>query len=105
MIVIGTLETPDYALHVSHNHPDGQLDFNVFTSPQTGRPWGQFSTSNTTDAASWLGSGMNGPVYVEDPPGSVSASKVSKVEKTRGWNSVLMARLRFPIDKADPTSL
>ncbi|KAJ7088050.1 hypothetical protein B0H15DRAFT_780981, partial [Mycena belliarum] len=79
-LVIGTLDAPDYALFVSHNHPDGQAHFNVFSAPKTGQPWGTF----TTDA-------------------EVSASQVSA---TGGpWDTVLVARLRFKPDVAEPTSL
>lgn len=34
-LVIGTLDTPDYGLFVSHHHPDGQVCsfFSYFISP------------------------------------------------------------------------
>ncbi|KAJ6521208.1 hypothetical protein DFH09DRAFT_223755 [Mycena vulgaris] len=95
-LVIGTLDAPEYALFVSHNHPDGQAHFNVFSSPKGGQPWGTF----TTDAEPEQG----GPSYHEPIHGSpISASKVSA---TGGpWDTVLIARLRFKPDVLDPTSL
>ncbi|KAJ7144142.1 hypothetical protein C8R44DRAFT_691771 [Mycena epipterygia] len=95
-LVIGTLDAPDYALFVSHNHPDGQAHFNVFSSPKGGQPWGTF----TTDAEPEQG----GPSYHEPIHGNpLSASKVSS---TGGqWDTLLVARLRFKPDVLEPTSL
>ncbi|KAH9921625.1 uncharacterized protein B0H18DRAFT_1121320 [Fomitopsis serialis] len=100
-LVIGTLEAQDYALYVSHSHPDGQLNFNVYSSPRAGQPWGHFST--TTDLSSSM---VGGPVY-DEPDGNpldVSANKVSDVGRGGKWDAVLLARLRFTTDGVDPTS-
>ncbi|KAJ6461227.1 hypothetical protein C8R47DRAFT_993608 [Mycena vitilis] len=95
-LVIGTLDAPDYALFVSHNHPDGQAHFNVFSSPKSSQPWGTFTTDTEME--------QGGPSYHEPIPGNpLSASKVSR---TGGpWDTVLVARLRFKPDVLDPTSL
>ncbi|THU90560.1 hypothetical protein K435DRAFT_968632 [Dendrothele bispora CBS 962.96] len=96
-LVIGTLDTPDHGLFVSHNHPDGQVHFNVFTAARTGQPWGTFTTD--TEFPSVLG----GPSYHE--PVSGSPSSASKVSLEGGpWNTVLVARLRFKPDVLEPTS-
>jgi hypothetical protein len=93
--VIGTLDTPEYALFVSHNHPDGQAHFNVFSSPKSHQPWGTFTTDTE----------LGGPSYHEPVPGSpVSASKISS-QGSYPWNTVLVARLRFKPDILEPTSL
>ncbi|KAJ6608478.1 hypothetical protein B0H10DRAFT_1815660 [Mycena sp. CBHHK59/15] len=95
-LVIGTLDAPDYALFVSHNHRDGQAHFNVFSSAKAGQPWGTF----TTDAEPEQG----GPSYHEPIHGTpLSASKVSA--SGGQWDTVLVARLRFKPDVLDPTSL
>ncbi|KAF7355415.1 Protein kinase domain-containing protein [Mycena sanguinolenta] len=95
-LVIGTLDAPDYALFVSHNHPDGQAHFNVYSSPKSKQPWGTF----TTDAEPELG----GPSYHEPISGHPSsASKVSL--NGAPWSTVLVARLRFKPDVLEPTSL
>ncbi|KAJ7731571.1 hypothetical protein DFH07DRAFT_755579 [Mycena maculata] len=95
-LVIGTLDAPDHALFVSHNHPDGQVHFNVFSAPKSGQPWGAF----TTDAEPEQG----GPSYHEPIHGNpLSASKVSTTGGA--WNTVLVARLRFKPDVLEPTSL
>ncbi|KAJ6553853.1 hypothetical protein B0H10DRAFT_2169714 [Mycena sp. CBHHK59/15] len=95
-LVIGTLDAPDYALFVSHNHRDGQAHFNVFSSPKASQPWGTF----TTDAEPEQG----GPSYHEPIHGTpLSASKVSA--SGGQWDTVLVARLRFKPDVLDPTSL
>jgi hypothetical protein len=97
--VIGTLDAPDYALFVSHTHPDGQVHFNVFSSPKVGQAWGMFTTD--TDHAH-----VEGPHYEEDVPGQLlSASKVSLVGGSSKWDTVLLARLRFKPDVPEPTSL
>ncbi|CCM05813.1 uncharacterized protein FIBRA_08047 [Fibroporia radiculosa] len=100
-LVIGTLEAQDYALHVSHNHPDEQLNFNVHAAARAGQPWGHFTT--TTDLASSL---IGGPVYSDEPATDASyAEKVSTVGRGGKWDSVLIARLRFKTDSSEPTSL
>ncbi|KAJ3994635.1 hypothetical protein F5050DRAFT_1575245 [Lentinula boryana] len=97
--VIGTLDTPEYALFVSHNHPDGQVHFNVFTSSKSRQPWGRFSTDTK------LPFELGGPSYHEPVSGSpVSANKISP-QGTYPWSTVLMARLRFKPDALEPTSL
>ncbi|KAG7443780.1 uncharacterized protein BT62DRAFT_995815 [Guyanagaster necrorhizus] len=93
-LVIGTLTTPDYALFVSHRHPDGQAYFNVLP-PRNGQPWGVIKTDN--EVPSELG-----PSYHEDLP-FVSASKVSR-NGSRDV-TILIARLRFKPDVLEPTSL
>ncbi|RPD69755.1 hypothetical protein L226DRAFT_526443 [Lentinus tigrinus ALCF2SS1-7] len=40
-----TRTAQDYALFVSHEHPDGQVDFNVFSTTHVGQPWGEFMFS------------------------------------------------------------
>ncbi|KAJ7072080.1 hypothetical protein C8F01DRAFT_1361505 [Mycena amicta] len=100
-LVIGTLSAPDYALFVSHRHPDGQAHFNVFSSVKSGQPWGTF----TTDTGSELG----GPSYHEPVIGTPqSASKVSAnstAPSSNVWDTILVARLRFKPDALDPTSV
>ncbi|ESK86494.1 hypothetical protein Moror_9860 [Moniliophthora roreri MCA 2997] len=96
--VIGTLDAPDHALFVSHNHPDGQAHFNVYTSNKSKQPWGTFTTDTEVPLE------MGGPVYHEEVKSqSLSASKVSN--NGDPWNTVLVARLRFKPDVLEPTSL
>ena len=100
-VVIGTLDAANYALFVSHSHPDGQLNFNVFSSPRAGQQWGDFTVTN--DLSSSM---VAGPVY-DEPEGhtlDVSAKKVSKVGRGGKWDVVLLARLRFTTDGVEPTS-
>ncbi|KAH9915441.1 uncharacterized protein BXZ73DRAFT_106170 [Epithele typhae] len=61
--VIGTLEAQDYALFVSHDHPDSQVEFNVFSAMRTGQPWGEFRSSSDL-TASFLG---GDPHYDDEP--------------------------------------
>ncbi|KAI9060336.1 hypothetical protein FKP32DRAFT_1656183 [Trametes sanguinea] len=99
-LVIGTLEAQEYALFVSHEHPDGQVDFNVFSAARTGQPWGEFTFSFDL-SSSFLG----GPSY-DEPIGSPQyAQKVSGYGNSGRWESVLLARLRFRPDQSEPTSL
>ncbi|KAF7353961.1 Protein kinase domain-containing protein [Mycena venus] len=95
-LVIGTLDAPDYALFVSHNHPDGQAHFNVYSSPKSGQPWGTFTTDTEPE--------QGGPSYHEPISGSpLSSCKVSSTGQP--WNTVLVARLRFKPDILEPTCL
>ncbi|KAJ7268729.1 hypothetical protein B0H12DRAFT_64026 [Mycena haematopus] len=97
-LVIGTLSAPDYALFVSHKHPDGQAHFNVFSSTRSGQPWGTFTTDT--------GSELAGPYYHEPSVSNpLSASKVSSNSTSNMWDTVLIARLRFKPDVLEPTSL
>ncbi|EKM52507.1 uncharacterized protein PHACADRAFT_211755 [Phanerochaete carnosa HHB-10118-sp] len=102
MLVIGTLDAADYALFVSHNHPDGEVDLEVFAKAIPGEAWGKFTT--TTDLSASIG-----PQYSlsgENTPRVDSGSKVSLVKKPgEPWDTVLLAKLRFPTDKEEPTSL
>ncbi|KAK0432782.1 hypothetical protein EV421DRAFT_1457902 [Armillaria borealis] len=94
-LVIGTLTTPDYALFVSHGHPDGQAHFNVLP-PKNGQPWGMITTDNEVPSE------LGGPSYHEDLP-FVSTPKVSMNGSPDA--TVLIARLRFKPDVLEPTSL
>ncbi|KDQ49984.1 hypothetical protein JAAARDRAFT_186654 [Jaapia argillacea MUCL 33604] len=98
-LIIGTLDASDYALFVSHHHPDGQFHFNVFASPKPGQHWGRFSMNDPSGAFA-----TSGPSYhTHLPNGEVPdwASKVSTVKSTE-WDTVLLARLRFRPDSDDP---
>ncbi|PPQ72431.1 hypothetical protein CVT24_003126 [Panaeolus cyanescens] len=95
-LVIGTLRAPNYALFVSHNHPEGKANFNVFLSPSAGQPWGMFTTDKNA--------GENGPSY-PDEIGDIPFDCHSKVSNVgEPWTSVLLARLRFKPDVLEPTS-
>ncbi|KAI0945901.1 hypothetical protein AcV7_010017 [Taiwanofungus camphoratus] len=121
-LIIGALEAQDYALFVSHSHPDGQVmfysfgelgtrrdtassthqvNFEVFSAPRSNQPWGRFSVS--TDLSSSM---IGGPDYHEEPEDSLqSANKVSNTGRGGKWDAVLLARLRFKTDSSEPTSL
>lgn len=100
-LVIGALDAPDYASFVSHSHPDGQVNFNVFASAHVARPWGEF----TLTSAEQVMEPSRDPVQ-QDMVGAVTASNVSLVKNSsETWDSVLLARLRFKPDIPEPTSL
>lgn len=103
LAVVGTLDVRDYALLVSHGDSDqkvcigmkhrslclkpltcAQAFFNVHRSRQPGEPWGSFSIDTHEGAT---------PLFAE------------KVSRVGGENTVLVARLRFPPDKTEPTLL
>ncbi|KAI9434573.1 hypothetical protein H4582DRAFT_1818451 [Lactarius indigo] len=100
-LVIGALDAPDYASFVSHSHPDGQVNFNVFASAHVARPWGEFTLTSAEQAME-----PSGDTVQQDMVGAVTASNVSLVKNSsEPWDSVLLARLRFKPDIAEPTSL
>ncbi|KAH9061867.1 hypothetical protein EDB87DRAFT_1716172 [Lactarius vividus] len=100
-LVIGALDAPDYASFVSHSHPDGQVNFNVFASPHVARPWGEFTLTSAEQAME----PSEDPVQ-QDMIGAVTASNVSLVKNSsEPWDTVLLARLRFKPDIPEPTSL
>ena len=99
LTVVGTLDTPDWGLFVNHNNPDGQVHFNVFGAPRLGQKWGAFSVDTETPPLD-----MPGPLYREEVPGKhLSANKVSEVQPSKQWDTVLLARLRFRPDDHQPT--
>ncbi|RPD53287.1 hypothetical protein L226DRAFT_572810 [Lentinus tigrinus ALCF2SS1-7] len=98
--VFGKLDAQDHALLVSHEHPHGRVDFNVFSATRVGEPWGEFSFS--FDPKFSASKGLN---YKEEPIEPQYTEKVSMMlGKDDCWESVLLARLRFKPDQADPTS-
>ncbi|KAJ3903739.1 hypothetical protein F5879DRAFT_803026 [Lentinula edodes] len=97
--VIGSLDTPEYALFVSHNHPDGQVHFNVFNSSKSPQPWGTFTTDTETPFE------LGGPSYREPVSCSPICSNKISAQGSYPWNTVLIARLRFKPDVLEPTSL
>ncbi|KAF8513302.1 hypothetical protein JB92DRAFT_2924631 [Gautieria morchelliformis] len=102
-LVIGTLETRDYGLFVSHEHPDGQVHFNIFMDRRVGQDWGTFSTDSDVSST------MPGPEFNLEgdapkvPP--VRATKISRVHAGADGDAVLLARLRFKPDEDEPTRL
>ena len=81
-----------------------QVNFNVYTGVKPGQEWGAFSTTMADLSSSMLG----GPLYHEEMVGNpLSASNISRVKESSSspWDSVLLARLRFKTDAAEPTSL
>ena len=99
--VIGTLEAQDYALFVSHEHPDTQVEFNVFSAVRSGQPWGEFTFASDL-TASFQGIG---PKYDEEVVGTPQyAKKISSYGNNGRWESVLIARLRFKPGQPEPTS-
>ncbi|KAI0027395.1 hypothetical protein K488DRAFT_90906, partial [Vararia minispora EC-137] len=100
LLVIGTLEAQDYGMFVSHQHPDGQMNFNVFSGARPGERWGEFVP---TAAAN-----VSGPLYDDETLGSNTMQwekKVSQVRTNGKWDAVLLARLRFRTDAVEPTRL
>lgn len=103
IVVFGTLSAPEYALFVSHSHPNGQAHFNIFSDRESSRPWGTFTTDTEYP------SDEGGPSYIEEiPRKAVFASKVSPVQMNakssdKDWDTLVLARLRFPTDATEPT--
>jgi hypothetical protein len=103
LAVVGTLCAPEYALFVSHSHPNGQAHFNVFSDRKSGGRWGTFTTDTEYP------SDEGGPSYIEEiPPKAMFDSKVSPVCLNAGsddkdWDTLMLARLRFPTDATEPT--
>jgi len=96
-LVIGTLSAPDYALFVSHSHPDGQAHFNIYLTQRAGQPWGLFTTDTKVPPD------VAGPSYDEEIGEVQCASKVSVSGGV--WDTVILAKLRFKPDNPEPTSL
>ncbi|KAI0317882.1 hypothetical protein OF83DRAFT_1171602 [Amylostereum chailletii] len=104
-LVIGTLEAENYGMFVSHSHPDGQVNFNVFTAARAGEAWGEFAPTTAALPSATL----SGPVYDGEMFGNIRwANKVSRVRTSSNSgkaDAILLARLRFKPDAAEPTRL
>ncbi|KAF8968828.1 hypothetical protein BDZ97DRAFT_1654578 [Flammula alnicola] len=96
-LVISLLQAPNYALFVSHRHPDGQAHFNVFSGSKKGQPWGNVTTDTNVPG------GRNGPSYEESSPEEHEhAVKISNAHDPP--KAVLIGRLRFKPDSMEPTT-
>ncbi|SRR6266540_978702 len=115
ILVISVLQSRDYALLVSHRHPNGnvsrtafllssldvlpgQAHFNVANGARKGQPWGMFTCDRSAH------NGRNGPLYDEELEDIEHefATKVSLVNDP--VKAVLLGRLRFKPDSMDPTT-
>ncbi|KAM6492858.1 hypothetical protein JOM56_010992 [Amanita muscaria] len=96
-LVVGTLDSVDHALFVSHKHPDAQLHFDVFAVPRNGQPWGKFTIDTQRSPA-------KGPDYRESA--NIRQCWDDRVSSAgEDSKTVLLARLRFKPDNPEPTSL
>lgn len=100
VLVIGSLETRDYGLFVSHENPDGQVYFDIFTDRREGQEWGAFRTDSDLP-----GSISEGPQVGDAGLSFKNTTKVSKVSSNGEPDCVLLARLRFKPDEDEPTRL
>jgi len=99
LLVIGTLSAPNYALLVSHSHPEGHAQFNVYATAKDGQPWGVFTTVLASDDPE------HGPSYDEPNIEVENRAEATKVSCHGGpSDTVLLARLRFKPDVLEPTS-
>jgi len=101
--VIGTLETKDYGLFVSHEHPDGQVHFNVYADRQIGQDWGIFSTDSDVTP-------VPGPAYHDGDGSNLSSVHATRISRVKAGSetdvdAVLLARLRFKPDEDEPTRM
>ncbi|EIN05641.1 hypothetical protein PUNSTDRAFT_46534 [Punctularia strigosozonata HHB-11173 SS5] len=80
--IFGCLDAPEY----------GQL---VFSAPKAGQPWGEFALEHEAVA---------GPAYAEEAQRDWN-HKVTRVSDGSRLDTVILARLRFKPDVAEPTSL
>lgn len=72
--------------------------FNVFSAPRAGSAWGEFIHQSADNNAL-------GPHYRESPTGPfVYTDKISNAKRAGQMDSVILARLRFKPDAAEPTS-
>jgi abelson tyrosine-protein kinase 1 len=105
-LVVGSLEAPDYGMFVSHKCPDGQAHFDVFNDRKPGTRWGEFTVDHSDPNR---GSFVADASWIEKNQGK-GAEKVcsqrcsTNGESGKGWNSLILARLRFRPDEDDPTS-
>ena len=100
--VTGALDAADYALFVSHGGLDGKADLEVFAKTAPGDPWGQL----TTTAALPSQHSRDSEVARMTMPRPDCGHKISAARRPgEPLSAVLLARLRFPPDRDEPTSL
>jgi abelson tyrosine-protein kinase 1/abelson tyrosine-protein kinase 2 len=100
ILVIGTLDAPDYALYVNHNSPGGQVHFNVFSDRRVGSLWGAWGTDAHVKS---LGPSYEEPLNLSSSHQS-NANKVSTCNASEQHHTLVLARLRFKPDETHPTS-
>ncbi|KAF9450745.1 hypothetical protein P691DRAFT_664706 [Macrolepiota fuliginosa MF-IS2] len=96
MLIVGVLEAPNYALFVSHEHPDGNVHFHALNS-KLGQPWGMFTIDNKASNE------HGGPLYHETPQKPHQCAYKASINGDPP-KAVLLARLRFPPDQLEPTT-
>jgi hypothetical protein len=126
--VIGALQVQNYALFVSHKHPDGHVSLRTIPTPFSYASFNFYSFFSTISFFRYIGSfqclfgskertswgtfttdtnipnGCGGPCYDEPiREESNSYSRISMVGEPQ--KSILLARLRFKPDAMEPTSL
>ncbi|KAF9562878.1 hypothetical protein CPC08DRAFT_633569 [Agrocybe pediades] len=97
-LVVSLLQAPNYALLVSHQHPDAQAHFNIFSNPRKGKSWGSFTTEVLVPGGQFV------PLSSETPEGEPFeyTSKISNANDPP--KAVLLGRLRFKPDSSEPTT-
>ncbi|KAI0735519.1 kinase-like domain-containing protein [Earliella scabrosa] len=92
-LVTGMIKARDYAMFISHEHPDGHVYFDIPSTSRASAPWGEFRVNISSLDKSRSG---------EEQTGNLQFS--SKVSQPGGREqSVLLARLRFKPDHPNPT--
>ena len=107
-LVTGILNVRDYALFISHHHPNGQVSpqdnrskyffltyfyygkvhFEVSSPRKPGQLWGNFTMESSIEFDGHSHQFQGNPIVA-------GTSKVSEVNATDIWNTVLLAHLRF----------
>ncbi|EJD55610.1 hypothetical protein AURDEDRAFT_109872 [Auricularia subglabra TFB-10046 SS5] len=105
-LIIGALDASDWAMFVSHNSPGAVVHLQIKPEAERkpGQPWAAF-VEEVPDKKS----PPTGPSLPDDHTVPVSTGRVSLKDPVprdaEHWDTMLLARLRFRVDQAAPTSL
>lgn len=103
-LIIGALDASDWAMFVSHNSPGAVVHLQIKPEAERkpGQPWAAFVEAPDKKSPP-------GPSYPDDHTVPVSTNRVSLKDPVprdaEHWDTMLVARLRFMVDQAVPTSL
>jgi abelson tyrosine-protein kinase 1 len=90
-------------MFVSHRCRDGQVHFDILDDRRNGHKWGNFTTDETLPDG--VVAGGDWPGHDEPPVEELYSTKIStNGDSAKGWDTLILARLRFRPDEDEPTS-
>ncbi|KAK4689262.1 hypothetical protein P7C73_g848, partial [Tremellales sp. Uapishka_1] len=110
IFVVGALSATNYAMIVSNFAPRTTLTFNVHAQRPVNDPWGTWTIETASSSSVRLGDNSDDQLGIFGPRNRPDVDelelkyncKVSKVPQQSHKDTVLLAKLKFPVGGSDP---